>query len=90
MGIKPDIAKSEWSLRVFGLVQKELNIDWTAFQALPQITDISDFHCVTRWSQLDMDWQGVPAQDVLALVVPLENAKFVTLHSYWIHNKYCT
>lgn len=82
MGIKPNIAKSEWSLRVFGLVEKELNIDWATFQALPQITDISDFHCVTRWSQLDMDWQGVRAQDVLALAMPLDSAKFVTLHSY--------
>jgi DMSO/TMAO reductase YedYZ molybdopterin-dependent catalytic subunit len=82
MGIKPNVALSEWSLRVFGLVGKELNIDWKAFQALPQITNVSDFHCVTRWSQLDMDWQGVRAQDILSLAMPLDNAKFVTLHSY--------
>ncbi len=82
MGIKPNINKNEWSLRVFGLVEKELNIDWTDFQALPQVTDISDFHCVTRWSQLDMNWQGVRAQDILALAAPLNSAKFVTLHSY--------
>ena len=82
MGIKPNISINEWSLRVFGLVEKELNIDWTDFQALPQVTDISDFHCVTRWSQLDMNWQGVRAQDILALAAPLNSAKFVTLHSY--------
>ena len=82
MGIKPNINKNEWSLRVFGLVEKELNIDWTDFQALPQVTDISDFHCVTRWSQLGMNWQGVRAQDILALAAPLNSAKFVTLHSY--------
>ena len=82
MGIKPNINKNEWSLRVFGLVEKELNIDWTDFQALPQVTDISDFHCVTRWSQLDMNWQGVRAQDILVLAAPLNSAKFVTLHSY--------
>jgi DMSO/TMAO reductase YedYZ molybdopterin-dependent catalytic subunit len=61
----------------FGLVEKELNLDWAAFQALPQVIDISDFHCVTRWSQLDMDWQGVRAQDILGLAVPLNSAKFV-------------
>lgn len=82
MGIKPNISINEWSLRVFGLVEKELNIDWTDFQALPQVTDKSDFHCVTRWSQLDMNWQGVRAQDILALAAPLNSAKFVTLHSY--------
>ena len=82
MGIKPWIGTSEWRLRVFGLVENELDLDWAAYKALPQITDISDFHCVTRWSQLDMDWQGVRARDVLALAMPLSNAKFVTLHGY--------
>ena len=82
MGIKPSIATADWSLRVYGLVEKELALDWATFQALPQITDVSDFHCVTRWSQLDMDWQGVRAQDILALAAPLPTAKFVTLHGY--------
>ena len=82
IGIKPSIAVADWSLRIYGLVEKEINLDWTAFQSLPQITDVSDFHCVTRWSQLDMDWQGVRAQDVLALAAPLQTAKFVTLHGY--------
>ena len=82
MGIKPEIALNNWNLRVFGLVENELNLDWAAFQAMPQITDTSDFHCVTRWSQLDMDWQGVSAQTILALAAPLPNAQFVTLHGY--------
>ena len=82
MGIKPCISTADWRLRAFGLVQNELDLDWAAYKALPQITDISDFHCVTRWSQLDMDWQGVLARDVLALAMPLSNAKFVTLHGY--------
>lgn len=62
MGIKPNISKNEWALRVFGLVENELNLNWLAFQALPQVTDISDSHCVARRSQLDMDWQGVGAR----------------------------
>jgi DMSO/TMAO reductase YedYZ molybdopterin-dependent catalytic subunit len=82
MGIKPDISLPDWHLRVFGLVENELNLDWSAFQAMQQITDISDFHCVTRWSQLDMDWQGVSAQTILALAMPQTNANFVTLHGY--------
>ena len=82
MGIKPNMNTADWRLRVFGLVENELDLDWAAYKALPQITDISDFHCVTRWSQLDMDWQGARARDVLALAMPLSNAKFVTLHGY--------
>jgi len=82
LGMVPDVAASNWRLRIYGLVEHELNLDWAAFQAIQQVTDVSDFHCVTRWSQLDMDWQGVRAQDLLALVQPTASAKFVTLHSY--------
>jgi DMSO/TMAO reductase YedYZ molybdopterin-dependent catalytic subunit len=78
----PDVNTSNWQLRVYGLVEHELNLDWDAFQQLPQITDISDFHCVTRWSQLDMDWSGVQARHLLQLAVPLAAAKYVTLHGY--------
>jgi len=82
MGIKPEVPIEKWQLKVYGLVEKELTLDWDAFQALEHITDVSDFHCVTRWSQLDMDWQGVRVRDVLAMAMPLENANFVTMHGY--------
>jgi DMSO/TMAO reductase YedYZ molybdopterin-dependent catalytic subunit len=82
LGILPDINQTNWKLRVYGLVENELNLDWNAFQALPQITSVSDFHCVTRWSRLDMDWVGVQAHHLLMLAMPLEAAKYVTLHGY--------
>jgi DMSO/TMAO reductase YedYZ molybdopterin-dependent catalytic subunit len=82
LGIKPEISQEAWQLKVYGLVENELTLDWSAFRALDQITDVSDFHCVTRWSQLDMDWHGVRARDVLELAMPLEHAKFVTMHGY--------
>ncbi len=82
MGIKPWIGTGEWHLRVYGLVENELNLDWAAFQALPQINDVSDFHCVTRWSQLDMQWRGVQVRELLNLAKPLTQAKFATMHGY--------
>ncbi len=82
MGIKPEIPTSKWKLKVFGLVEKEITLDWEAYQSLNHITDTSDFHCVTRWSQLDMNWQGVRARDILELAMPLENAHFVTMYGY--------
>ena len=82
LGILPDVNKTNWKLKVYGLVDKELNLDWDAFQHLPQTTDVSDFHCVTRWTRLDMDWQGVKAQDLLMMAAPLDTAKHVTLHGY--------
>jgi len=82
MGIKPEIPLDKWQLKVFGLVEKELRLDWESFQTLNHITDVSDFHCVTRWSQLDMDWQGVRARDILQMAMPLDTAKFATMHGY--------
>ena len=82
MGIKPAINLDAWNLRIYGLVENEVNLGWAAFQALEHVTVVSDFHCVTRWSQLDMDWQGVRAQAVLMMALPKDNAKFVTLHGY--------
>lgn len=82
MGIKPWIGTTEWKLQVFGLVENALNLDWAAFQALPQVDDVSDFHCVTRWSQLDMHWRGVQVRELLSLAKPLETARFATMHGY--------
>ena len=50
LGILPDVTKETWSLRLYGLVENELNLNWTTFEAMPQVTDTSDFHCVTRWT----------------------------------------
>lgn len=82
IGNQPEIPVERWSLRLYGLVENEISLDWDAFRRLPQVEDVSDFHCVTRWSQLDMSWEGVHASEVLALARPLPTARFVTLHSY--------
>jgi DMSO/TMAO reductase YedYZ molybdopterin-dependent catalytic subunit len=39
-------------------------------------------HCVTRWSQPDMDWEGVLARDLIWKAEPLPGAQFVTLLGY--------
>lgn len=82
LGISPNIDTSNWKLRVYGMVEDELDLDWDALMALPQIKDTSDFHCVTRWSQLDMDWDGVSVSEILMRAKPLETAKYVTIHAY--------
>lgn len=81
-GIRPAIDKATWTLRLFGLVANEVSLDWAAFTELPQAKVFSDMHCVTRWSQLDMDWQGVAARELVMLAAPLDAAQFVTLHGF--------
>lgn len=82
LGIRPQVSTDNWSLRVHGLVANELALGWEAFGKLPQVKETSDFHCVTRWSMLDVDWEGVRANVLLALAQPLDNARFAILHGY--------
>ena len=82
LGNRPEITRDMWQLHLFGLVGQEITLDWGGLMRLPQVKAISDFHCVTRWSRLDMQWEGVLARDVLMLAEPRPEAHFVTLHSY--------
>src|SRR5437867_6936368 len=59
LGESPGIALSDWRLEVAGLVENPLTLTWTDFMALPQVEDVSDFHCVTTWSRLDNRRRGV-------------------------------
>ena len=38
--------------------------------ALEQFAATSDFHCVTTWSQFDMEWQRVSFSTLAELVIP--------------------
>ena len=46
-------------LRVHGLVQHALDLDYAALLKLPQVTKEADVHCVTGWSMLGGMWKGV-------------------------------
>ena len=82
LGRQPDIATVRWQLRIDGLVERPVTLDWAAFQALDQSERLSDIHCVTTWSRYDNRWRGVSTRDVLDLVHPKDEAAAVMLHSY--------
>jgi len=48
-----------WSFRVWGEVEKPLQLNWEEFSALPRTKLMMDLHCVTTWSKLDTEWEGV-------------------------------
>lgn len=77
LGVHPEIAAPDWTLRIHGLVKRPTTLDWDQFLALPQFTDTSDFHCVTTWSQYDMVWQGVAFLTLAELVEPASTATHV-------------
>jgi DMSO/TMAO reductase YedYZ molybdopterin-dependent catalytic subunit len=73
---------AEWTLTLDGLVERTVTLDWAKFNALPQVTDRSDFHCVTTWSKYDCDWSGVAFTTLFELAQPKPEAKFVYFTSY--------
>lgn len=81
-GETPHVSLKEWRLKVWGLVNKPLTLSWEDFQSLPRKEIVCDLHCVTRWSQLDMKWEGVPFRALAELVAPLAEARFVMQHCF--------
>ena len=70
LGVHPEIFLDDWSLKIHGEVEKPVTLNWEQFMALPQFRDVSDFHCVTTWSQFDMEFEGVAFFTLADLVKP--------------------
>jgi DMSO/TMAO reductase YedYZ molybdopterin-dependent catalytic subunit len=75
----PDL--STWTLRVWGLVDREVTLSWDDLLALPSTTITADIHCVTKWSKFDTTWEGVRIRDVLALAGVRPEATHVLTHA---------
>ena len=82
LGDVPNIPLDRWSLEVSGLVENRMVLTWKDFMALPQVEDVSDFHCVTTWSRFDNRWEGVRVRTLAELVVPRDTAQFLVCTAY--------
>jgi len=82
LGMQPDISKDNWQLIIDGAVENPQILNWADFMALPQTNDTSDFHCVTTWSKLNINWQGVRLIDLAALVAVKETATHILCYGY--------
>ena len=87
LGFKPDISHQKWKLTIDGEVENPVTLNWEDFMDLPQTQDVSDFHCVTTWSRMDVPWVGVRLADIAALVVPKSTATHILCYGY---DKYTT
>lgn len=82
LGHKPIVERAQWTLTVDGACARPVTLRWDDLMALEQVEDVSDFHCVTTWSKLDIRWRGVRLVDVIALAQPDDDAHFVLCHAY--------
>ncbi len=82
LGIQPEVPREQWRLKIHGHVENPVVLTWEDFMALPQFKDVSDFHCVTTWSQFDMEFEGVSFFTIADLVRPKGSASHVFFKSY--------
>jgi DMSO/TMAO reductase YedYZ molybdopterin-dependent catalytic subunit len=82
LGYQPNVSRDEWKLDVAGECRNLLELDWEGLLGLEQVEDVSDFHCVTGWSKLDVPWKGVRFSTLAALAELTEAARFVIFHGY--------
>jgi DMSO/TMAO reductase YedYZ molybdopterin-dependent catalytic subunit len=80
-GETPKISTEEWRFRVWGLA-KPVTLTWEDFMALPQSEFTADFHCVTRWSKLDVKWTGIKITDFMRSIEVQPEAAHIMEHSY--------
>ncbi|MEA5566319.1 sulfite oxidase-like oxidoreductase [Anabaena sp. UHCC 0399] len=80
-GAAPQVSIEEWEFRVWGLAKPAV-FSWSDFMNLPQHEFTADFHCVTRWSKLDVKWTGIKVRDFMNLIEVDPKAAHVMEHCY--------
>lgn len=81
LGVRPAFHEKRWRFTVDGEVEEPLQVDWQGFVDLaPKWQQTSDFHCVTKWSRLDLVWSGISFSQIIAIVRPTDAAGFVVAH----------
>ena len=64
-GPTPHTSLDDWDLTITGEVEALRRWSWDEFRALPSEPVTVDIHCVTKWSKLDSEWEGVPLDTLL-------------------------
>lgn len=86
----PETASIRWAdkkgeepyyLTIDGLVEKPLRLSYADLKALPQMRQVSDFHCVEGWSVKETRWGGFRFGEIMKRVKTKPGATHVVFHS---------
>ncbi|WP_248965247.1 sulfite oxidase-like oxidoreductase [Sphaerisporangium perillae] len=71
-GRVPQFRPESWNLSVFGATAsgEEIRFTWPEFSALPRASVVADFHCVTKFSLMGNEWEGVSARTLMEAAPP--------------------
>ncbi|MCS7171134.1 MAG: sulfite oxidase-like oxidoreductase [Aquificaceae bacterium] len=76
----PQWSVEDYRFKLFGLVENPLAFTYQELLEMPSVELIADFHCVTRWSVKEVQWEGVQTRYLLDLAKPEPSAKYVMVH----------
>lgn len=76
-GAEGDPSPGGFRLKVYGEVESPFTIDFAELLKMPQVDQVCDVHCVTKWTVLDAKWTGVKLADLAARAKPKQNARFL-------------
>ncbi|MEA2435125.1 MAG: hypothetical protein QOG54_2582 [Actinomycetota bacterium] len=80
-GPVPRFDQTTWRLKVWGEVDRPTELTYDELQEIPIVRMRSDFHCVTGWSKLDNEWEGVRTSELISLAEPTSSATHALIHA---------
>lgn len=76
-GVEGDPSPGAYKLKVYGEVDAPFTIDFRELLAMPQVDQVCDVHCVTKWTVLDAKWTGVKVAELAARAKVRPSARHV-------------
>ncbi len=79
-GSIPSFDEATWDLEVAGLVENPFKLTYAELKALQTPNVEADMHCVTGWTTLDNEWEGVRFRVLAEKAGVKPEAKWVIAH----------
>lgn len=76
----PRFDEPTWDFQVTGLIENPFTLTYAELKALGPAKVTADMHCVTGWSTLDNEWEGVPFRLLANRARPKPEAAWVITH----------
>jgi len=79
----PQFIPAVWDFRAWGEVEEQMILTWDQIMELPRVSVCMDLHCVTTWSKLDTQWEGIRVNTLveLGLLKIKPTARYVLQHA---------
>jgi DMSO/TMAO reductase YedYZ molybdopterin-dependent catalytic subunit len=76
-GQEGEPSPGRYRLTISGEVDHPYTIDFAGLLKMPQVEQVCDVHCVTKWTVIDSHWTGVRVADLIAHAQPKHSARHV-------------